>query len=141
MRNDVTFTIIKPNALKYNKMGPIFELINRNGFQFIALKMVQMTPEIATEFYKEHIGKPFFEPLVEYMASGPIVVAVLQKENAIADFRELIGNTDPLNAKIGTIRKMFAEDQRHNAIHGSDSAESALREMGIFFKPDEIFEY
>ncbi len=141
MRTDVTFTIIKPIALKYHNMGPIFEIINRNGYMIVALKMIKMTKELASEFYKEHKERPFFQELIDYMTSGPVVVAVIQKENAVADFRELIGNTDPALAKLGTIRRMFAESKAHNAIHGSDSNENAEREINLFFKPEEIVSY
>lgn len=139
MRTDLTFTIVKPTAFKNNYLGPIVETITRNGFKICALKLVLISREKAELFYDVHAGKPFFESLVQYMTSGPVVVAVLQKENAIADFRELIGNTDPANANYGTIRKMFAESKEANAVHGSDSDENAQREMSIFFSSDEIF--
>ncbi len=138
MRTDVTFTIIKPTALASQHIGPVFELINRNGFKFIGIKMVQLSREKAEEFYKEHKDKVFFESLVQYMTSGPIVVAALQKENAVNDFRELIGNTDPAKAAYGTIRKMFAFSKEDNAVHGSDSHASAEREIGLFFSTDEL---
>jgi nucleoside-diphosphate kinase len=138
MRTDVTFTMIKPSALEKKHIGPIFELINRNGFKFIAIKLVQLSCEKAEEFYKEHKGKAFFESLVQYMTSGPIVVAALQKENAVSDFRELIGNTDPTKAAFGTIRKMFAESMQKNGVHGSDCNESAKREISFFFSKEEL---
>jgi nucleoside-diphosphate kinase len=141
MRTDVTFTIIKPIALKHNSMGPIFEIINRNGFMIIAMKLIKMDKALASEFYKEHAERSFFNELIDFMTSGPVVVAVLQKENAVDDFRELIGNTDPALAKPGTIRRMYAESKAHNAIHGSDSIESAEREINIFFQPNEILSY
>jgi len=141
MRTDVTFTIIKPHALQYSNMGPILELINRNGYKFIAMKMIKMDREKASSFYSEHQNKSFFTELIDYMTSGPVIVAVVQKENAVKDFRELIGNTDPAKASLGTIRRMFAESKEHNAIHGSDSDENAEREINLFFKPEEIFTY
>ncbi|HNW51639.1 MAG TPA: nucleoside-diphosphate kinase [Prolixibacteraceae bacterium] len=138
MRTDLTFTIVKPTAFKNNYLGPIIELFNRNGFKILGLKLIRIEKEKAELFYKEHVEKPFFGSLIQYMTSGPVVVAVLQKENAVADFREMIGNTDPLKANFGTIRKMFAEDKEANAVHGSDSNESAEREISVFFSPDEI---
>jgi nucleoside-diphosphate kinase len=139
MRTDLTFTIVKPTAFEKNFLGPIIEIINRNGFKLCAIKLTQISREKAKLFYDVHIGKPFFESLVNYMTSGPVVVAVLQKENAVNDFRELIGSTDPANAKYGSIRKMFADSKEANAVHGSDSDENAQREMSIFFTPEEIF--
>jgi nucleoside-diphosphate kinase len=138
MRTDLTFTIVKPTAFKNNYLGPIIEIFNRNGFKICGLKLIKISKEKAEVFYKEHLGKPFFDGLIQYMTSGPVVVAVLQKENAVADFRELIGNTDPAKANFGSVRKMFAEDKQANAVHGSDSNESAQRESGIFFSPDEL---
>jgi nucleoside-diphosphate kinase len=139
MRTDLTFTIVKPTALKNNYLGPIIETFNRNGFKISGLKLVQITREKAELFYDVHAGKPFFESLVQYMTSGVVVVAVLQKENAVADFRELIGNTDPSTANFGSIRRMFAESKQANAVHGSDSDENAEREISIFFTSEEIF--
>jgi len=139
MRTDITFTIVKPTAFENNQLGPIIEIINRNGFKICGLKMVQITREKAELFYEIHANRPFFESLVQYMTSGPVVVAVLQKENAVADFRELIGNTDPSVANYGSIRKMFAESKQANAVHGSDSDENAEREMYLFFAKEEIF--
>jgi nucleoside-diphosphate kinase len=139
MRTDVTFTIVKPTAFRNNFLGPIIETINRNGFKICGLKLVQITREKAELFYEIHKDRPFFESLVQYMTSGLVAVAVLQKENAVADFRELIGNTDPSNANYGSIRKMFAESKQANAVHGSDSDENAQREISIFFSEEEIF--
>jgi len=139
MRTDLTFTIVKPTAFAKNYLGPIVEMINRNGFKICAMKLIQINREIAEKFYAEHIEKPFFGELADYISSGPVVVAVLQKENAIADFRELIGATDPANANYGTIRKMFAESKGDNAVHGSDSDASAQRELAIFFTEEELF--
>ena len=139
MRTDLTFTIVKPTAFEKNYLGPIIEMFNRNRFKVCAMKLTQISREKAEQFYDVHADKPFFGELVDYMTSGLVVVAVLQKENAIADFRELIGSTDPANAKYGTIRKMFADSKQENAVHGSDSDENALKEMSIFFTQEEIF--
>lgn len=139
MAKETTFTIIKPHAVANNNLGPILEMINRNGYRFIAMKMIRLTETLAKEFYREHADKSFFQDLIDYMTSGPIVVAIVSKSNAVSDFRELIGDTDPTQAKLGTIRRMFAESKEHNAIHGSDSDESARREIALFFTDQEIF--
>lgn len=139
MRTDLTFTIVKPHAVEIDNLGPILEMINRNGYKIRAMKMIHLNKETATKFYNEHKEQDWFDHLLNYMTSGPIVVAVVQKENAVADFRELIGATDPTKAKLGTIRRMFAESKQYNAIHGSDSIENAKREMDMFFTEEEIF--
>lgn len=139
MKTDLTFTIVKPHAVENNNLGPILELINRNGYKFKAMKMIKLSRDLAEEFYNVHKDKPFFGELIDYMTSGPVVVAVVEKSNAVKDFRQLIGATDPTRAKLGTIRRMFAESKEQNAIHGSDSEENAKREIGLFFKPEEIF--
>ena len=139
MRPDLTFTIIKPHAIEFNNLGPIMELINRNGYKFRAIKMIWMSRKKAETFYDIHKDKTFFNELIDYMTSGPVVVAVIEKKNAVKDFRTLIGSTDPTKAKLGTIRRMFAESKEANAIHGSDSNENAKREIEMFFKPEEIF--
>ena len=133
-----TFSIIKPDAVKRHLIGTILGRFESQGFRVVALKMVQLTKEQAEGFYAEHQGKPFFEPLVEYMLSGPIVVPVLEKENAVKDYRTLIGATNPAEAAEGTIRKDFALSQRENSVHGSDSVESAKREIAYFFVDSEI---
>lgn len=133
-----TFSIIKPDAVKRNLIGAILGRFESQGFRVVALKMVQLTKEQAEGFYAEHQGKPFFDPLVEYMLSGPIVVSVLEKENAVKDYRILIGSTNPAEAAEGTIRKDFALSQRENSVHGSDSVESAKREIAYFFVDSEI---
>ena len=134
-----TFSIIKPDAVKRHLIGAILGRFEAQGFRVVALKMVQLTKEQAEGFYAEHQGKPFFEPLVEYMLSGPgIVVSVLEKENAVKDYRTLIGATNPAEAAEGTIRKDFALSQRENSVHGSDSVESAKREIAYFFVDSEI---
>ncbi|MBN1924634.1 MAG: nucleoside-diphosphate kinase [Prolixibacteraceae bacterium] len=139
MRTDLTFTIIKPSAIRKNFTGPIIEMFNRNGFKIVAMKMVHLSPDKARILYEVHKERPFFNDLLAYMTEDRIIVAALQKENAVADFRELIGKTDPNEAAFGTIRKMFAESHKINAVHGSDSNENAEREIGLFFSEDEIF--
>ncbi|MCK9061478.1 nucleoside-diphosphate kinase [Haemophilus influenzae] len=135
-----TFSIIKPDAVKRNLIGAILTRFEQNGFKIIASKMVRLTREQAEGFYAEHQGKEFFAPLVEYMMSSPIVVSVLEKENAVKDYRTLIGTTNPETAEEGTIRKDFALSQRENSVHGSDSIENANREIAYFFTDSEIFE-
>ncbi|HHE9443979.1 nucleoside-diphosphate kinase [Haemophilus influenzae] len=135
-----TFSIIKPDAVKRNLIGAILTRFEQNGFKIIASKMVRLTREQAEGFYAEHQGKEFFAPLVEYMMSSPIVVSVLEKENAVKDYRTLIGTTNPETAEKGTIRKDFALSQRENSVHGSDSIENANREIAYFFTDCEIFE-
>lgn len=135
-----TFSIIKPDAVKRNLIGAILTRFEQNGFKIIASKMVRLTREQAEGFYAEHQGKEFFAPLVEYMMSSPIVVSVLEKENAVKDYRTLIGTTNLETAEEGTIRKDFALSQRENSVHGSDSIENANREIAYFFTDCEIFE-
>ncbi|HHF6352838.1 TPA: nucleoside-diphosphate kinase [Haemophilus influenzae] len=135
-----TFSIIKPDAVKRNLIGAILTRFEQNGFKIIASKMVRLTREQAEGFYAEHQGKEFFAPLVEYMMSSPIVVSVLEKENAVKDYRTLISTTNPETAEEGTIRKDFALSQRENSVHGSDSIENANREIAYFFTDCEIFE-
>lgn len=133
-----TFSIIKPDAVQRNLIGKILQRLEANGLEVVASKMVRLTSEQAESFYAEHKGREFYEPLVDYMLSGPIVVQVLQGEDAIAKNREVMGVTDPQKAAEGTIRKDFALSVRENSVHGSDSPESAAREMAFFFTPDEI---
>ncbi|AXP40805.1 nucleoside-diphosphate kinase [Haemophilus influenzae] len=140
MMTERTFSIIKPDAVKRNLIGAILTRFEQNGFKIIASKMVRLTRDQAEGFYAEHQGKEFFAPLVEYMMSSPIVVSVLEKENAVKDYRTLIGTTNPETAEEGTIRKDFALSQRENSVHGSDSIENANREIAYFFTDCEIFE-
>ena len=133
-----TLSIIKPDAVKRDLIGAILSRFEQNGFKIVATKMLRLTQEQAEGFYAEHQGKAFFEPLVEYMMSAPIVVSVLEKENAVKDYRTLIGTTNPETAAEGTIRKDFALSQRENSVHGSDSVESANREISYFFADSEI---
>ena len=133
-----TLSIIKPDAVKRHLIGAILARFEQQGFKVIAAKMVHFTQEQAEGFYAEHQGKPFFTPLVEYMISAPVFVSVLEKENAVQDYRTLIGTTNPETAA-GTIRRDFALSQRENSVHGSDSPESAAREIAYFFASEEIF--
>ena len=134
-----TLSIIKPDAVKRHLIGAILARFEQQGFNIAAAKMVQLNREQAEGFYAEHQGKPFFEPLVEYMTSAPVFVSVLEKENAVQDYRTLIGTTNPETAAEGTIRRDFALNQRENSVHGSDSPESAAREIAYFFASEEIF--
>ena len=139
MSGNITFTMVKPDAVRNNYTGPILKIINESGFRIKAIKMVHFTRERAEAFYGIHAGKFFFDGLIEFMTSGPLVAAILEKENAINDFRELIGNTNPEKADAGTIRKLFAESLTANAIHGADSDENAIRERSFFFSELEQF--
>lgn len=139
MYNDFTFSIIKPDAVRTGKTGPILAMINEGGFEIAAMRMVNMTIPQAESFYSVHKGKPFFDDLVEFITSGPVVVMILRHENAIDQFRKLIGGTDPNKAEPGTIRKTFAVSVQMNAVHGSDSVENAIKEADFFFSEIERF--
>ena len=128
-----SFTMIKPDAFANGHSGAILDIILKAGFRLIALKMTHLSPEKAGEFYVVHWARPFYGELVEFMSRGPILAAILEKENAVADFRKLIGATDPAKADKGTIRQIFAASLGENAIHGSDSDENALVESDFFF--------
>src|ERR1700733_5118693 len=134
-----TFTMIKPDATKKGHTGAILQKINDAGFRIVAMKMTHLSPAKAGEFYEVHKERPFYGELVEFMSSGPIVAAILEKDNAVDDFRKLIGATDPSKAEKGTIRNLFAESIGANAIHGSDSAENAEIEGSFFFSGLEKF--
>ena len=134
-----TFAMIKPSACRKNHVGPILAMINQAGFRISAIRSTKLTTEEAERFYEMHRGKDFYAKLCEFMSSGPIIALLLEKENAIADFRKLIGNTDPQMAEEGTIRKRFAESLQQNAIHGSDSVENAARESDFFFNQRERY--
>lgn len=133
MATNRTFTMIKPDAVEKNYIGAILEKINDKGFKIVAMKYTRLSREAAGSFYEIHKERPFYGELVEYMSGGPIVAAILEKDNAVADFRELIGATNPAEAAEGTIRKMYAESISANAIHGSDSDENAEIEGNFFF--------
>jgi len=139
MYTDFTFSIIKPNAVRTGKTGPILAMINEAGFEIAAMRMVRLTKPQAESFYSVHKGKPFYEGLVEFMTSGPVVVMILRHENAVEQFRKLIGSTDPSKAEPGTIRKLFAVSVQMNAVHGSDSVENAAAEANFFFSKVERF--
>ncbi len=133
MSGNITFTIIKPFAVSNGYIGPILNKIQEGGFKISAMRMLWLTRGEAERFYEVHKERPFYKDLVEFMTSGPIVVAILKKENAVEDYRKLIGATDPEIAEEGTIRKEFAESLRANAVHGSDSDENAKIESAFFF--------
>ena len=133
MNGNRTFTMIKPLTVQQGHTGKILDRILEEGFRITALKMVRMNREEAEAFYRIHQGKPFFTTLVDYMTSGPVVAAILEKENAVTAYRDLIGATDPAKAAAGTIRNLFATDLTRNAVHGSESDENALVESKFFF--------
>ncbi len=139
MYSDFTFSIIKPNSVRTGKTGPILAMINEGGFEIAAMRMVKLTLPQAESFYSVHKGKPFYDGLVEFMTSGPVVVMILRHENAVEEFRKLIGSTDPNKAEQGTIRKTFAVSVQMNAVHGSDSVENAIIEANFFFSGIERF--
>jgi len=134
----LTFTMIKPNAVRNGHTESILRMIREGGFEIVALRELTLCRELAYEFYAEHEGMPYYEPLVDYMTSGPVVAALLMKENAVADYRRLIGTTDPATAAEGTIRRLYGTTTRYNAVHGSDSDAKAIREATIFFKAETI---
>tara|TARA_B100001057_G_C22411757_1_gene779941 strand:+ start:102 stop:521 length:420 start_codon:yes stop_codon:yes gene_type:complete len=139
MATNRTFTMIKPEAVENGHIGAILERINAAGFTIVAMKKTALTSEKAGEFYAVHKERPFYGELVNYMSSGPIVAAILEKDNAVANFRTLIGATDPSEANEGTIRSEFAESKAKNAVHGSDSDENAAIEGDFFFSIEERF--
>lgn len=139
MATNRTFTMLKPDAVEKEHIGAILEKISASGFKILALKLTQMTTADAQEFYAIHKERPFFAELVEYMTRGPIVAAVLEKENAVEDFRTLIGATNPEDAAEGTIRKMYADSISENAVHGSDSDDNAAIEAAFHFSGREQF--
>jgi len=135
-----TLAIIKPDGVGKNLIGQIITKITEAGFRVKALKMIRLTKDSAGGFYEVHKEKPFFEGLIEYMTSGPCIPIALEKENAVADFRKLIGATDPAAAEAGTIRKLYAASKAENVIHGSDSDENAAIEIAHFFSRKELLE-
>lgn len=135
-----TFSIIKPDAVKRNLVGEIDAMLEKAGFRIIAMKMVHMSKEKAEGFYFVHKDRPFFNDLTEYMSSGPVVVQVLEKDNAVEEYREIMGATNPANAKEGTIRAKYALSVGENSVHGSDSLENATVEINYFFSKSEICE-
>lgn len=139
MATNQTFTMIKPDAVQDNHIGAITQMIEAGGFRIVSLKKTRLTTERAGKFYAVHQERPFYNDLVTYMSSGPIVAMILEKENAVTDFRKLIGATNPAQAEEGTIRKKFAKSVEANAVHGSDSDENAQIEGDFFFAADERF--
>lgn len=139
MAGNITFTMIKPDAVKNGHIGAILNMINEAGFRIVAMKLTKLSPEKAGQFYEVHKERPFYGELVEFMSSGPIVAAVLEKDNAVEDFRKLIGATNPAEAEPGTIRALYATSIGENAVHGADSDENALREANFHFAVTEMF--
>ena len=134
-----TLAILKPDCVAANKMGKVLDRIEAAGFRIMGMKLVKLTPEVAGKFYEVHKERPFYGELVEFMSRGPIVAAILEKDNAVESFRKLIGATNPAQAEDGTIRKRFAKSIGENAVHGSDSDENADIEGNFFFSKLERF--
>jgi nucleoside-diphosphate kinase len=139
MAGNFTLAIIKPRAVAKGYTGPILSRIASAGFRIAALKMVQLTEKQAQKFYEVHKSRPFYSDLVEFMSSGPVVVGILEKENAVEEYRDLIGATDPEKAEEGTIRELYGESVQANAVHGSDSDRNAVIEADFFFESSERF--
>ncbi len=135
-----TLAILKPDCVRKNLTGEVIARIEKAGFKVLGMKKVRLNKKTAGGFYAVHKGKPFYEGLVEFMSSGPCVPIALEKENAVADFRTLIGATDPKDAAPGTIRKLYADNKGENIIHGSDSPENGTLEIGYFFSQQELIE-
>lgn len=138
MTTNRTFTMIKPDAVENGYIGKILDMITEAGFEIKAMKYTRLSQKQAEDFYAVHAERPFYGELVSYMTSGPIVAAILEKDNAVADFRTLIGATDPAEAAEGTVRKAYAESKGRNAVHGSDSDENAAIEGKFHFTSEEI---
>jgi nucleoside-diphosphate kinase len=136
-----TLIIIKPDAVQRGIIGPILTRLERRGLRFAALKLMQIKPELAAKHYGEHEGKPFYEGLVKFITSGPVVVGVIEGRNAISIVRATMGGTSPATSDLGTIRADFGLEVGRNLVHGSDSEASAVREIGLFFDEDEILSY
>lgn len=137
--SNITFTMIKPDAVKAGNIGAILKMINDAGFRIVAMKQTHLSPAKAGEFYAVHKERPFYQELVDFMSSGPIVAAVLEREDAVAEFRKLIGATNPAEAAEGTIRALYATNMGENAVHGADSDENALIEANFHFAGTEMF--
>ena len=133
-----TLAILKPDCLKKNIQGKIIQQIIDSGFKIVGMKLVHLTSASAKKFYEVHKERPFYNSLVMYMTSGPVLPMALEKENAVEDFRRLIGATDPAKAEEGTIRKLYAESIERNIIHGSDSPENAVKEISHFFREEDL---
>ncbi|MBI4649127.1 MAG: nucleoside-diphosphate kinase [Bacteroidia bacterium] len=139
LKGQITCAIIKPEAVEKQNTGSILEMINKAGFHIAAIKYIKMDKELASSFYAIHKGKHFFEDLISYMSSGPVIPMILHKEKAVEEFRRLIGATNPQNAVEGTVRKLFGESLQRNAVHGSDSDENAECECNFFFAETERY--
>jgi len=135
-----TLAILKPDCVQKKLIGKVIDHLLDKGFEIIGMKMVHLTKQTAGEFYTVHKGRPFYDELVDFMTESPVVVLVLQKENAVADLREVIGATDPAEAAEGTVRRLYAESKGRNIIHASDSPENAKIELGFFFSKKELIE-
>lgn len=135
-----TFVAIKPDGVKRGLIGKIIDRFESKGFKIVAMKLLQVTPEIAAQHYAEHKGKSFYNRLIYYITSGPIVAMVIEGHNAVESVRHIVGATNPLNADVGTIRADFAQIMEYNVVHASDSLASAEREINIYFKPEEIYD-
>lgn len=140
MKGNRTFTLLKPDVIKNSHLGEILHIIQKNEFKIVGIKLTRLSRVEAADFYSIHQGKSFYHKLIDFMTSGPIVSIVLEKENAVENFRELIGNTDPSQAAKGTIRQIFGTNKTMNAIHGSDSDENAVIESNFYFSKRELFE-
>ena len=135
-----TFVAIKPDGVKRGLIGRVIQRFEDKGFKIVAMKLMQVTPELAAKHYEEHQGKPFYNRLIYYITSAPIVAMVVQGYNAVESVRHTVGATSPMNADVGTIRADFAQIMEYNVVHASDSVESANREIDIYFKPEEIYD-
>lgn len=133
-----TFVAVKPDAVKRGLIGRIIKRFENKGYKIIGLKMLKVTPELAAKHYEEHVGKPFYNRLISYITSGPIIAMVLQGDNTVVGVRKLMGSTRPTDAEVGTLRADFAQKTEFNVVHGSDSVESAKREIDLYFKPEEL---
>ncbi|MDO5436855.1 MAG: nucleoside-diphosphate kinase [bacterium] len=133
-----TFTALKPDAIKRGLMGKIIERIESKGYKIIGMKLMNVSLELAKKHYEEHLGKPFYNPLIEYITSGPVLAMVLEGENVISGLRHIVGKTNPDEADVGSIRADFCMTKEFNAIHASDCLESAKREISLWFKEDEL---
>ncbi|MFA7659020.1 MAG: nucleoside-diphosphate kinase [Candidatus Gastranaerophilaceae bacterium] len=133
-----TFVAIKPDAVKRGLIGRIIKRIENKGYKIVGLKMLQVTKELAEKHYAEHVGKPFYNRLIKYITSGPVIAMALQGDNTVAGMRKLMGSTLPTDAEVGTMRADFAQTMEFNVVHGSDSVESAKREIDLYFKPEEL---
>ncbi len=136
---ETTFVLIKPNAMKKNKTGAIIKKFQDKGLEISGIKMIHTSSELCKTFYEEHKNRPFFSELISFISSAPVIVLALSGPNAVLLVREIMGDTDPQKAKPGTIRYEYGDSVGENAIHGSDSLESAKRELSLFFPPEEIF--